>query len=145
MASRWETLMELRQRRVEQAQEQVVESERRKQEAITSINQIRQYIREYQAAGTGSEQTVSVDKISRSRKFLMQLQDAFKAQEAALLQLSLALQRDQQELMRCRSDLKAIEKLKDSEELAIRKVADKKEVKELDELARTHYLANINR
>jgi len=145
MANRWQTLMDLRQRRVDQAQEQVIDSARRKQEAITSINQIRQYIKEYQGAGAIRSQTVSVDKISRSRKFMIQLQDALKVQEAALIQLTTLAQKDLHELIRCRADLKAIEKLKDSKELAIKKIADKKEANELDELARTQYLVNIQR
>jgi len=140
-SSKWETLKDLRQRKVDHAQALLLETEKRKHDAVQSLNQVLSYIKEYRAQIKADENaTVSVTNLSRSRHFLQQLIQSSVQQENLCIQLTYQAQQDQAELMRCRADLKAIEKLDEKDRHLERKKVAEREAKELDELARSQFL-----
>ncbi len=144
-STKWETLKDLRQRKVDHAQALLLETEKRKKEAVQSLNQVLGYIKEYRAQIKADENaTVSVSNLSRSRHFLQQLIQSSAQQENLCIQLTYQAQQDQAELMRCRADLKAIEKLDEKDRHLERKKVAEREAKELDELARSQFLGNLH-
>jgi len=75
---------------------------------------------------------------------LQQLIQSSAQQESLCIQLTYQAQQDQAELMRCRADLKAIEKLDEKDRHLERKKIAEREAKDLDELARSQFLGNLH-
>jgi len=144
-STKWETLKDLRKRKVDHAHALLLETEKRKKEAVQSLNQVLGYIKEYRAKIKADENaTVSVSNLSRSRHFLQQLIQSSAQQEHLCIQLTYQAQQDQAELMRCRADLKAIEKLDEKDRHLERKKIAEREAKDLDELARSQFSGNLH-
>jgi len=144
-STKWETLKDLRQRNVDNAQALLLETEKRKQEAVQSLNQVLIYIKEYREKIKAEEKgTASAANLSRSRRFLQQLINTSVQQENLCIKLSHQADQDQAELMRRRADLKAIEKLDEKDKRVERQITTKREVKDLDELSRSRFLGNLH-
>lgn len=144
MASKWETVKGVRKRELERTQARASRNRQQRQEAVDSLNQILQYIGEYREQMERAEQDgVPVSSLSRLRRFLQQLVQASAAQEQLLIQLSVRVQEDQASLMRCRADLKAVEKLQDNEIASQKRELARRESRDNDELARRRFLADL--
>jgi flagellar export protein FliJ len=141
MASKWKILMDLRKRKLEQVQVRSNHSLQRQHEAAKSLEQIVEYIQEYQERISAAERsTVSASDIVRARNFLNHLVQTSIEQERVLLRLTQRAQNDQKKLLECRADLKAVEKLKANEESAAAQLHAQREAKDLDEFARRQFM-----
>lgn len=141
MASKWKILMDLRKRKLEQVQIRAQHSLQRQYEAAKSLEQVVEYIQEYQERVSAAERsTVSASDIVRSRNFLNHLVQTSIEQERVLLRLTQRAQNDQKKLLECQADLKAVEKLKANEERAAAQLVAQREAKDLDEFARRQFM-----
>ena len=144
MASKWKILMDLRKRKLEQVQVRSNHSLQRQHEAAKSLEQIVEYIQEYQERISVAERsTVSASDIVRARNFLNHLVQTSIEQERVLLRLTQRAQNDQKKLLECRADLKAVEKLEANEESAAAQLYAQREAKDLDEFARHQFMKVI--
>ena len=146
MASRkWEILKDLRQRKVDHTLALMLDTEKKKNDAVDSLNQILNYIKEYRKQIKADENAiVSATELARSHRFLQQLIQTSVQQEGLCIQLAYQLKQDQSELMRLRSDLKAIEKLDEKERQSQQKSIVTREARALDELARSQFLGKLH-
>lgn len=145
MGTNWQVLRDLRSRAQDRAQERVKESSAREQKTVASLNQILELIREYKSELAKYEADgAPISTLVRTRAAIKQLSDSAARQEQLLLELSYVLQQDKKDLLACSCELKAVEKLQGNARALALKTRRHKEDKELDELARRQYMANLS-
>lgn len=145
MGTNWQVLRDLRSRAQDRAQERVKESSAREQKTVASLNQILELIREYKSELAKYEADgAPISTLVRTRAAIKQLSDSAAKQEQLLLELSYVLEQDKKDLLACSCELKAVEKLQGNARALALKTRRHKEDKELDELARRQYLANLS-
>jgi flagellar export protein FliJ len=145
MASKWNILMDLRQRKLEQARDRAQKSLERQHQAAEALEQILEYIEEYRAQfAAHATESVSASTLTRSREFLNQLVESSIEQERMLLTLTQRAQHDHERLVKCRSDLRAIEKLDEHDRTRASKQGARAEAREMDDFARHSHLVGTS-
>ena len=142
MAKKWSTLKSVRQKKLDHASTLLADSELNEKKIRDSLEQLKIYIQEYQQQLEGCEhEATSVSNLLRTRKFLAKLMDASRGQEVQLENAHQRVLQDKADVTRCRSDLKAIEKLEDKEDRVIKQARHKRESIENDETGLRRYMS----
>lgn len=145
MSTNWQVVYDLRLREQEEAKIRVQESRLGEQKTLASLNQVLSFLGEYKLSLSQLEaEGAPIATIIRTRAAIKQLAESAAQQEQLLVRLSFVLQQNEKHLVECSAKLRAAEKLQDNAVQSQRRLRQVAEAKELDEMARRQYMANLS-